>query len=173
MTIPNSPVSLGPNPASPLASLPTITTQLVSPVKIPTHWRPDTLKCIKLKSMSTDSRNDIVRTLVSMMMSKVGAKPTRGQCQQVARDLILKYPFMKDDIGDGYVRNSYQSIWINICYLLYIFLQLSWVEKMVERIRNVNKADKKKSIDTNGDHHNDEGLTPPKRKRKLIVDDLS
>ena len=123
--------------------------------------------------MSTDSRNDIVRTLVSMMMSKVGAKPTRGQCQQVARDLILKYPFMKDDIGDGYVRNSYQSIWINICYLLYIFLQLSWVEKMVERIRNVNKADKKKSIDTNGDHHNDEGLLPPKRKRKLIVVDLS
>ena len=59
---------------------------------------------------SRDSKNDIVRTLVSMMMSKVGAKPTRGQCEQVARDLILKYPFMKDDIGDGYVSIVYMQL---------------------------------------------------------------
>jgi len=96
-----SPVS---RPASPLASQLSMAPSMVSPVKIPAHWRPDTLKCIKQKLLSSDSRNDIVRTLVSIMMSKVGAKPTRGQCEQVARDLILKYPFMKDDIGDGYVR---------------------------------------------------------------------
>ncbi|XP_065893301.1 uncharacterized protein [Dysidea avara] len=138
-----SPVS---RPASPMASQ-AMAPSMVSPVKIPTHWRPDTLKCIKQKSLSCDSRNDIVRTLVSIMMSKVGAKPTRGQCEQAARDLILKYPFMKDDIGDGY---------------------LSWVEKMIERIRNVNKADKKKSIDL----YDEEQAETPKRKRKLI-DDLS
>ena len=98
-------ISPAPRPASPLASQASMAPSMVSsPVKIPAHWRPDTLKCIKQKSLSCDSRNDIVRTLVSIVMSKIGAKPTRGQCEQVARDLILKYPFMKDDIGDGYVR---------------------------------------------------------------------
>ena len=30
-------------------------------------------------------------------------KPTRFDCEQIARKLILKYPFMKDDMGNGYV----------------------------------------------------------------------
>ena len=38
-----------------------------------------------------------------MLISKVGPKPIRNHCEQVARKLILKYPFMKDDMGDGYV----------------------------------------------------------------------
>ena len=46
-------------------------------------------------------------------------------------------------------------------------MQLSWVEKMIERIRNVNKADKKKLITLD-----EEQAETPKRKRKLI-DDLS
>lgn len=74
-----------------------------SPIDIPTHWRPDTIKCIHEKSLSTECRNDIVRTLVSMLISRVGPKPTKSQCEQVARKLILKHPFMKDDMGDGYV----------------------------------------------------------------------
>ena len=46
-------------------------------------------------------------------------------------------------------------------------MQLSWMEKMIERIRNVNKADKKKSITLD-----EEQAETPKHKRKLI-DDLS
>ena len=44
-----------------------------------------------------------MRTLVTLTIAKIGPKPTRNQCQQVARKLILQCPFMKDDIGDGYV----------------------------------------------------------------------
>lgn len=81
----------------------THTSMSSSPIDIPTHWRPDTIKCINEKSLSTECRNDIVRTLVSMLISKVGPKPTKSHCEQAARKLILKHPFMKDDMGDGYV----------------------------------------------------------------------
>jgi len=71
--------------------------------EIPTHWRPETESCIKMKDLTTECRSDIARTLVTLMITKVGPKPTKSQCEQVARKLILKYPFMKDDIGFGYV----------------------------------------------------------------------
>ena len=76
-----SPGSINSHPASPMTSHKTYTApSLVSPVKIPTHWHPDTLsKNHFLVTIAT-------RTLISIMMSKVGAKPTRGQCKQVARD---------------------------------------------------------------------------------------
>ena len=70
---------------------------------IPSHWRPETNSCIEKKELTPESRNDIVRTLVTLTISKVGSKPSRSNFEQVARLLILKYPFMKDDIGDGYV----------------------------------------------------------------------
>ena len=71
--------------------------------EIPTHWWPETESCIKMKDLTTECRSDIVRTLVTLMITKVGPKPTKCQCEKVARKLILKYPFMKDDIGFGYV----------------------------------------------------------------------
>ena len=116
----------------------------------------------KQKSLSSDSRNDIVRTLVSMIMSKVTAKPTRGHRKQVARDLILKI----SHIGDGYVRCMHShSLQCNLYYPHITFT----VEKMVERIKNVNKADKKKSIDLNDEL---EKTAPPKLKRKLCIQNL-
>ncbi|XP_065906962.1 uncharacterized protein [Dysidea avara] len=90
---------------------------------IPRHWRPETNSCIEKKELTPECRNDIVRTLVTLTISKVGSKPSRSNCEQVARLLILKYPFMKDDIGDGYT---------------------SWVDKMIERVRNLVKLDRKK-----------------------------
>ena len=30
-------------------------------------------------------------------------KPTTSLCDEMARKLILKYPFVKDDLGNGYV----------------------------------------------------------------------
>ena len=70
---------------------------------IPTNWRPETQSCINHKVLNKECRSDIVRTLVTLTIAKVGSKPSRSHCQQVARKLILQYPFMKDDIGDGYV----------------------------------------------------------------------
>ena len=69
---------------------------------IPTNWRPETQSCINHKVLNKECRSDIVRTLVTLTIAKVGSKPSRSHCQQVARKLILQYPF-KDDIGDGYV----------------------------------------------------------------------
>ena len=55
-----------------------------------------------MKDLTTECRSDIVRTLVTLMITKVGPKPTKSQCEQVTKKLIL-YPFMKDNIGFGYV----------------------------------------------------------------------
>ena len=46
---------------------------------------------------------EIVRTLVCMLFSRYG-KPDRSHCGAMARQLILKYPFMKDrGMGCAYV----------------------------------------------------------------------
>ena len=75
--------------------------------EIPSHWRPETMECIETKRLTNDCRVDIVRTLVTLVTSKVGPKPSKSQLEQVAYGLILKYPFMKDDLGSGYVSLTY------------------------------------------------------------------
>ena len=72
-------------------------------VDIPTRWRPETQQCLESKVTSDEARNDIVRTLVTLLIAKVGPKPTRRECEQVGRLLLLQYPFLKDDLGPGYV----------------------------------------------------------------------
>ena len=59
--------------------------------------------CIDEGILDDDSRSDITRTLVTLLVSKYGPKPGRVQCEELGRQLILKYPFMKDDLGNGYV----------------------------------------------------------------------
>ena len=44
----------------------------------------------------------MVRSLVTQLFAKAD-KPTRFQCECLARRLILRYPFLKDDLGNGYV----------------------------------------------------------------------
>lgn len=53
--------------------------------------------------MDDESRSDVVRTLVTLIISKHGTKPGRMRLEELGRQLILKYPFMKDDLGTGYV----------------------------------------------------------------------
>ena len=53
------------------------------------------------------------------------SKPTRFQCEDLARKLILKYPFVKDDMGNGYV--SVSQIWLSLslsCLAYVSFLAL-------------------------------------------------
>ena len=66
--------------------------------------------------MDDKSRRDITRTLVTLLTTKYGPRPGKNHCQQAARQLILKYPFMKDDLGSGYV-----SIYIYILTYFYLF----------------------------------------------------
>ena len=71
-------------------------------IEIPSKWRDDTMECIDEKKLSLRARKEIV---VTLLITKVGSSPDRAQCESVARCLILKYPFMRDDIGTGYVSN--------------------------------------------------------------------
>ena len=50
----------------------------------------------------SDARN-ISRTIVTLLTAKLGAKFGKDRIEHLARKLILKYPFMADDIGSGYV----------------------------------------------------------------------
>ena len=69
---------------------------------IPEHWRPEVESCLREESLTDSARNQIVRSLVNQLFARA-SKPTRLQCEQLARKLILKYPFVKDDMGNGYV----------------------------------------------------------------------
>ena len=70
---------------------------------MPEKWRDDTQTCIDAKVLNKESRNDITRTLVTLIVAKHGSNPGKAKCEEVSRKLILKYPFMKDDLGSGYV----------------------------------------------------------------------
>lgn len=71
-------------------------------IVIPDHWRPEVEACLKEKCLTSGARNEIVRSLVNQLFTRA-SKPTRVQCEELARKLILKYPFVKDDMGTGYV----------------------------------------------------------------------
>ena len=126
----------------------------VSPV-IPSHWCEQTQSCIDKKKLNPKARCDIVRTLATLLVSKHGSHPTKHQVEYIARQLILAFPFMRDDIGTGYVSKS-----LNIYTHLkkYFHHQASWYDKLLERMRNIRK--RSKSTD---------GSTP---KRKIPKSDL-
>ena len=76
-------------------------------VVIPSEWRDDTQASIDAKFLDTDVRNDISRTLTTLLTAKVGSHPRSQEIEQVARNLILKYPVMKDDLGSGYISSFF------------------------------------------------------------------
>ena len=75
---------------------------------IPSHWRPEVEVCLNEKCINDSARNMMVRSLVNLLFAK-DTKPSRANCENLARRLILKYPFLKDDMGNGYVSNTTQS----------------------------------------------------------------
>ena len=56
--------------------------------------------CIERKELTDGARVEIVRCLVDILFSK-SKKPTRSDCIEMGRKLILSYPWMKDDAGIG------------------------------------------------------------------------
>lgn len=75
-------------------------------VVIPDHWRPEIEICLREQCLTDGARNEMVRSLVTQLFARA-SKPTRFQCEDLARKLILKYPFVKDDMGNGYVSVSH------------------------------------------------------------------
>ena len=59
-------------------------------------------------------------------MARVGPKVTKNHCELVSHKLILKYPFMKDDIGKGYVSDEVSVC--SVCSIMYnaadLYMQL-------------------------------------------------
>ena len=76
---------------------------------IPDHWRSEIELCIEDKCFTDSARNQVVRTLVNQLFAK-SSKPTRSDCEKVARKLILVYPFARDNLGNGYV-SIYHACW--------------------------------------------------------------
>ena len=72
------------------------------PIVIPDHWRPEVEECLRQKCLTANARHDMVRTLVDQLFARY-TRPDRSDCEKVARQVILKYPFTKDDMGCGYV----------------------------------------------------------------------
>jgi hypothetical protein len=112
---------------------------------------------------SRNVRNDIARTLTTLLVAKVGNNPSTQQIEQVSRSLILKYPFMKDDLGNGYVSINFVYLCMSI-FVLYFMLQKSWVERIVTCLRNRVKQAKRK-LRSKGVVADEDGSTP-KRQRK-------
>lgn len=81
-------------------------------LEIPNHWRPEVEECFTEKCLSDRARHEIVRTLVNLLFARV-KKPVRSDCAHLARKLIMKHPFVKDDLGNGYVS----------CMLLFVVIQ--------------------------------------------------
>ena len=104
------------------------------------------------------NQNNIIRTLVTLLIVKFGSATTRNQCELAGKNLLLQYPHMKDDIGNRYVSNvlialfntygvlsnGFYHFFISYC-ICFLNLQTSWADKMVERIQNLNKLSTKKN----------------------------
>ena len=63
---------------------------------IPKLWKPSITSCINKKELTDGVRGEIVRTLVDILFQK-SQKPTHDDCVDLARKLILAYPWMKDN----------------------------------------------------------------------------
>lgn len=115
----------------------------VSTFKIPSKWRPTIMKAIETEKLTPDLRNEIVRDLVTHMYGYT-EKPTTNFCKFAAQRLILKYQFMRDTKGTGYVST-------NLCiidYLDCVIFQGSWEKKLCDRVSNVLR---KRKMDTDAD----------------------
>ena len=66
------------------------------------HWRPEVEECLRKTKLTPNARQEMVRTVVSQLFAR-HSRPDKSDCEKVARQMILKYPFTKDDKGSGYV----------------------------------------------------------------------
>ena len=60
------------------------------------------MNAIAENELTPDIRNEVVRDIVTHMYGFM-EKPSSGFCKFVAQRLILKYPFMRDTKGTGFV----------------------------------------------------------------------
>ena len=71
-------------------------------VEIPDKWEPDIQQYLDSKSINSKICHRMVRVLVERLFGRY-PKPSRDNCEELARNLVSKYPFLKDDYGNRYV----------------------------------------------------------------------
>ena len=94
--------------------------------KILTLWRPTIMACTTAESVDEQKklltmsiRNEIVRDLVTQMFA-FKPKPDRVFCGTVAKELVKKYPFMKDS---GLTTSGYVSMPTSPLAALFLFFK--------------------------------------------------
>lgn len=60
------------------------------------------MESLEKKDMKPKVRSAFVRELI-VHMTSYGVKPSKNFCSSVARKIVLKYPFLRDAVGSGYV----------------------------------------------------------------------
>ena len=97
-----SDASLSSTPVSSVVGSSVSTASSSKEVEIPDKWEPDIQNYLDNHSINGKIRHRMIRILVERMFSK-HPKPTRSICEDLARDLVTKYTFLKDDYGNRYV----------------------------------------------------------------------
>ena len=112
--------------------------------------------------LSPESRGDISHTLVTLVTAKYGPNPGKTKFEEVARKLILKYPFMKDDMSSRYVSTRtilYACNYVN----LFRSLQSSWTTRMLVALCSRIKYSRKKM------REDPSKVPPPKKMREATI----
>jgi hypothetical protein len=87
---------------------------------IPDTWRAEIMTCIRKKSITPKARNALVRDLVVHMYT-YGSRPSRNFCEFTSRRLIMKYPFLRDAVGTGYVSTMHTCVIFLFVYYIVIY----------------------------------------------------
>ena len=95
---------------------------LPQPFPIP-KFRQSTEKNLHDNTLIDSDRKYVVQTLATMLMTHI-QRPSLQQCGIVAKALVGKYNFLKDDEGDGEVSMQVACIpiWLAV-HLTFLMLQ--------------------------------------------------
>lgn len=69
---------------------------------LPKCFSSTVMESLEKKSMEPKVRSAFTRELI-VHMTSYGIRPSSNFCSAVARRIILKYPFLRDSVGSGYV----------------------------------------------------------------------
>lgn len=101
---------------------------LPNPFPIP-KFRPATEKNFLDKGLNDIDRKYVVQTMATMLMTYI-QKPSLSECSIVAKSLIKKYEFLKDDEGDGevsFICNTQEYIMNVFCVFYLAFLEVVFI----------------------------------------------
>lgn len=72
---------------------------------LPKCFSATVMESLERKSMEPNTRSAFTRELV-VHMTSYGVRPSANFCSAAARKVVLKYPFLRDSVGSGYVSTS-------------------------------------------------------------------